>query len=214
MDATSHSSSCLSTHHFTAGSSSTTVPCATELLNDKTSCSPTSLSSWIYMSSTSKNLASLAVTQKGVPIRSDQVRDAGMLADVSTRADAPTHKLLAPMPMCAQNVATICTLPTNARQRLEERRWENHLRYMRGLVWTNDDPTYTTLATYTETMPALPSAPTNELNNPVWVLDRVEAHHWIPLPLPLTSTVLVTVICMCSAHTGFHPPLAADLYCV
>ena len=90
-----------------------------------------------------------------------------MLADVSTRADAPTCKLLVPMPTCAQNVTTIRTLPMNARQRLEERRWENHPRYARGLVWTNNDPMHTTLATYTETMPALPSAPTNELNNPV-----------------------------------------------
>ena len=72
-DTTSHSSSRLLMHHFTAGSSSTTVPCGIELLNDETSCSPTSPSSWIYMSSTSKNLASLAVTQKGVPIQSDQV---------------------------------------------------------------------------------------------------------------------------------------------
>ena len=123
-----------------------TVPYRTELLNDETSCSPTSLSSQIYTSSTSKNLASQAVTQKGVPVQSDQVRDAGTLADVSTRANAPTHKLLAPMPTCAQNVATICTLPMNARQRLEERRWENHPRYARGLVWTDNDPTHTTLA--------------------------------------------------------------------
>ena len=72
-----------------------------------------------------------------------------------------------PMPTCAQNVATIRTLPTNARQRLEEQRWENHPRYARGLVWTDNDPTHTTLAAYTEIMPALPSAPTNELNNPV-----------------------------------------------
>ena len=73
MDATSHSSSHLSTHHFTAGSSSTTVPCTTVLLNDETSCSPISPSSRIYTSFTSKNLASLAVTQKGVPVQSDQV---------------------------------------------------------------------------------------------------------------------------------------------
>ena len=83
------------------------------------------------------------------------------------RADAPTRKLLAPMPTCAQNVAAICTLPTNARQRLDEWRWENCPRYVRCLVWTDNDPTHTTLAAYTETVPALPSAPTNELNNPV-----------------------------------------------
>ena len=35
---------------------------------------------------------------------------------------------------------------------------------------------------------------------------------WIPLPLPLTSTVLITVVCVCSVHTGFHPPLVADLH--
>ena len=166
-DTTSHSSSHLSTHHFTAGSSSTTVPCGIELLNSETSCSPTSPSSQIYTSSTSKNLASLAVTQKGIPVQSDQVQDAGTLADVSMRADAPTHKLLVPMPTCAQNVTTIRTLPTNARQRLEEQRWENRPRYVRCLVWTDNDPMHTTLAAYTETMPALPSAPTNELNNPV-----------------------------------------------
>ena len=103
MDATSRSSSHLSMHHYTARSSSTTMLCGTELLNNET------------MSSTSKNLASLAVTPKGVPVQSDQVRDAGTLADVSTRADAPTRKLLVPMPTCALKVATIHTLPTNAR---------------------------------------------------------------------------------------------------
>ena len=198
MDATSHSSSCLSTHHFTARSSSMTVPCATELLNDETSCSPISPSSWIYTSSTSKNLASLAVTQKGVAIQLDQVRDARMLADVSTRADAPTRKLHAPMPTCAQNVATICTLPTNARQRLEEQRWENRPRYVRGLVWTNNNPTHTTLATYTETMPALPSAPTNELNNPV-------AHATIRLHLHLFQLITpINIDCLESLLT-MHP---------
>ena len=198
-DATSHSSSRLSTHHFTAGSSSTTVPCATVLHNDETSCSPISPSSQIYTSSTSKNLASLAVTQKGVPVQSDQVRDARMLADVSTRADAPTRKLLAPMPTCAQNVATICTLPTNARQRLEERRWENRPRYTRGLIWTNNDPTHTTLAAYTETMPALPSAPTNELNNPA-AHATIHLHPHLfqlitPINIDCLESLLTTLIC-------------------
>ena len=196
MDTTSHSSSHLSMHHFTAGSSSTTVPCGIELLNDETSCSPTSPSSRIYMSSTSKNLASLAVTQKGVPVQSDQVRDAGTLADVSMRADAPTCKLLAPIPTCAQNVATICTLPTNARQRLEEWRWENCPRYVRCLVWTNNDPMHTTLTAYTETMPALPSAPTNELNNPVaHTMIRLHPHLFqliTPINIDFLESLLTT----------------------
>ena len=195
-DTTSHSSSCLSTHRFTAGSSSMTVPCTTELLNDETSCSPTSPSSQTYMSSTSKNLASLAVIQKGVPVQSDQVRDTGMLAGISMRADAPTCKLHAPMPTCAQNVTTIHTLPTNARQRLEEQRWENRPRYTRGLVWTNDDPTHTTLATYTETMPALPSAPTNELNNPVAHATICDHPHLFQLVMPININCLESLLTM------------------
>ena len=100
--------------------------------------------------------------------------------------------------MCAQNVATICTLPTNARQRLEEWRWENCPRYARCLVWTNNDPTHTTLAAYTETMPALPSAPTNELNNPV-------AHTTIHLHLHLFQLITpININCLESLLTT-HP---------
>ena len=112
------------------------------------------------------------------------------------RADAPTRKLLASMPMCAQNVATICTLPTNARQRLEEWRWENCPRHARCLVWTNNDPTHTTLAAYTESMPALPSAPTNELNNPVaHTMIRLHPHLFqliTPINIDFLESLLTT----------------------
>ena len=86
----------------------------------------------------------------------------------------------------------------NARQRLEEQRWENRPRYARGLVWTDDDPMHTTLTAYTETMPALPSAPTNELNNPV---AHAIIHHHLHLFQLITP---INIACLESLLTR-HP---------
>ena len=167
MVTTSHSSSLHLMCHFTAESSSMTVPYRTKLHNDETSCSPTSQSSLTFMSSTSKSLALLVVIQRNIPKWLDQVQDAEMHADGSMRVIALTHKQHAPMPMCAQSVAVMHTQPLNARQSLEEQRWEKCPRYARGLVWTNNEPTHTMLAAYTEIMPTLPTPPANELNNDI-----------------------------------------------
>ena len=113
--ATSRSSSLHSMCHFTAESSSMTMLYGTKLHNDETLCSPTSLSSLTFMSSTSKSLALPVVIQRDIPKWLDQVPDTKMHADSSMRVVTLTHKQHAPVPMCAQSVAIMHTWPPNAR---------------------------------------------------------------------------------------------------
>ena len=82
----------------------------------------------------------------------------------------------------------------NARQRLEERRWEKCPRYTRGLVWTNDDPTHTTLTTYTEIMPALPTPPTNELNSSIALTTICDHPHLFQLITPINIDHLESLL--------------------
>ena len=82
----------------------------------------------------------------------------------------------------------------NARQRLEEWRWEKCPRYARGLVWTNDDPTHTTLTTYTEIMPALPTPPTNELNSSIALATIHDHPHLFQLITPINIDHLESLL--------------------
>jgi hypothetical protein len=46
-------------------------------------------------------------------------------------------------------------------------RWARRPRYVRDLVWADNEPTRMTLAAWTESAPPLPSPPANELSNPI-----------------------------------------------
>lgn len=76
-------------------------------------------------------------------------------------------------------------------------RWANKPRYARDLIWGDgDEPNRLTLALSTESMPPLPSTPTNELNNPV-AKDTICSHSHLfeivtPIDVDRLASYLVT----------------------
>ena len=68
----------------------------------------------------------------------------------------------------------------------------------RGLVWTNNEPTHTMLAAYTEIMPALPIPPANELNNDIALTMICDYPHLFLLITPININHL-------ESHLTTHP---------
>jgi hypothetical protein len=67
-----------------------------------------------------------------------------------------------------RNAAAMPTPPPSANSRtLDTDRWANRPRYVRDLVWADDEATRMTLVVWTESAPPLPTPPANELDNVV-----------------------------------------------
>lgn len=109
--------------------------------------------------------------------------------------------------------------PQNARRasvnEIHER-WANRPRYVRDLVWASDEPSRTTLALYTESMPSIPSPPENEMSNTI-ALDTIKNYpHLFKIVTPINidrfqslltnhpNRPLVDSVCR-GLHEGFWP---------
>lgn len=64
-------------------------------------------------------------------------------------------------------------------------RWARRPRYVRDLVWADDEPTRTTLAAWTESAPPLPSPPENELSNPIALRTIYDNPHLFKIVTPI-----------------------------